>query len=196
VDARIALTSFALVFVAEMGDKTQLLAFTLAARFKKPLPILAGIFVATVLNHTLAAALGTWIAAHVPPLVLGGVLGLGFIAFGAWTLIPDKADDAKPEGKWGPFFTTIVLFFLAEMGDKTQLATAALAARFQNLPWIVVGTTAGMLLADGLAVFFGDRLSRWISPLWMRRVAAALFLATGIWTLAETFLAAPHLSAA
>lgn len=196
MDARIALTSFALVFVAEMGDKTQLLAFSLAARFKKPLPILAGIFVATILNHTLAAAVGAWIAAHVPPLVLGGVLGLGFIAFGVWTLIPDKADDAPAEAKWGPFFTTVVLFFLAEMGDKTQLATAALAARFHNLPWIVVGTTAGMLLADGLAVLFGDRLARWISPLWMRRVAAALFLATGIWTLAETFLAARHLSGA
>ena len=186
------LASFALVFLAEMGDKTQLLAFSLAARFKKPWPILAGILVATLFNHALAAAVGTWVSTHVPAKILGLVLGLGFIAFAIWTLIPDThADDGKPP-KYGPFVTTTVLFFFAEMGDKTQLATAALAARFGNLILVVAGTTAAMMAADGLAVLLGERLSRWLSPVWMRRVAAALFLITGVWTLFETFRGAVH----
>lgn len=186
------LASFALVFLAEMGDKTQLLAFSLAARFKKPWPILAGILVATLFNHALAAAAGTWVSAHVPAKILGGVLGLGFIAFAIWTLIPDThTDDGKPP-RHGPFVTTTVLFFFAEMGDKTQLATAALAARFGNLILVVAGTTAAMMAADGLAVLLGERLSRGLSPVWMRRVAAALFLLTGVWTLFETFRGAVH----
>ena len=183
-----ALASFALVFVAEMGDKTQLLAFSLAAKFRKPLPILAGIFVATLFNHALAALLGSWIATHVPAKLLGGILGAGFLAFAIWTLIPDKHEESAAPPKYGPFTTTVVPFFLAEMGDKTQLATAALAARFGNLLLVISGTTAAMMVADGLAVLLGERLSRWMSPMWMRRIAAALFGLTGAWTLFETFV--------
>ena len=175
-----------------MGDKTQLLAFSLSAKFRRPGPILAGIFVATLVNHALAAALGEWIAGHVDPRILGGVLGLGFIAFAMWTLIPDRLEPDATPPKYGPFATTTALFFLAEMGDKTQIATAALAARFHSLVLVIAGTTAAMMAADGLAVLLGERLSRWMSPALMRKIAAALFLVTGAWTLFETFRPGAH----
>jgi putative Ca2+/H+ antiporter (TMEM165/GDT1 family) len=180
--------SFVLVFVAEMGDKTQLLAFTLAARFQRPWPILAGILVATLVNHAIAAALGAWISVHVPARWMAIGLGAGFIAFGLWTLVPDTHVEEKKPPRFGPFLTTAVLFFMAEMGDKTQLATAALGARFGSVLLVVAGTTAGMMLADGLAVFGGERIGRVVSPRRMRQIAAILFLATGVWTLAGPWI--------
>jgi putative Ca2+/H+ antiporter (TMEM165/GDT1 family) len=174
-------SSFALVGVSEMGDKTQLLAFSLAARFKKPWPIMAGILVATLLNHALASSVGLWVSTQVSPRVLGLALGLVFIAFGFWTLKPDTLDDegGGRRTEFGPFLTTTLLFFIAEMGDKTQLATVALGARFSSAVAVSVGTTLGMLLADGLAVFLGDRLSARIRMDWLRRAAAALFFLFG-----------------
>ena len=151
--------SFGLVAASEMGDKTQLLALSLAARFKKPVPILGGILIATVLNHGLASTAGSWISTHVSASLLAGILGVTFIAFGLWTLKPDDLEEPK-ESRWGPFLTTVVLFFLAEMGDKTQLATVALAAKYGSVWWVTFGTTLGMLAADGAAVFFGEAISR------------------------------------
>ena len=143
------------VALGEMGDKTQLLAFLLAARFKRPLPIILGILVATLLNHSLAGAIGTWLAAQMGPVVLRWVIGLGFIVMAGWMLIPDKADDEVAGGsqRFGVFGTTLLAFFLAEMGDKTQIATVALAARYDALVPVVAGTTLGMMLADVPACF-------------------------------------------
>lgn len=172
-------SSFALVAISEMGDKTQLLAFSLATRYRKPGPILAGIFVATVFNHALASTVGQWIAAQVSTHVLGWVLGLTFIAFGVWTLKPDTLDEGSGDHRYGAFLTTAVLFFLAEMGDKTQLATVALAARFQSVIPVTIGTTAGMMVSDGLAVFLGEQLAERVQMKWVRWIAAALFFAFG-----------------
>jgi putative Ca2+/H+ antiporter (TMEM165/GDT1 family) len=141
------ISSFSLVAVSEMGDKTQLLAFSLAARFRKPLPIFAGIFFATVANHALAAGAGSWISSHIGPKTMAVTLGVLFIAFGAWTLKPDTLEDSNHPHNLGPFFTTLILFFIAEMGDKTQLATVALGARYSLPVWVTVGTTIGT--ADG-----------------------------------------------
>jgi putative Ca2+/H+ antiporter (TMEM165/GDT1 family) len=162
-----------------MGDKTQLLAFSLASRYRRPWTIMAGILTATVLNHALAALAGSWISAHVPARVMAGVLGATFVGFGLWTLKPDTLDADARTDRFGPFLTTAVLFFLAEMGDKTQLATVALAARFQAVLPVTVGTTLGMLASDGLAVFLGDRFARRVPMHWLRRAAAALFFAFG-----------------
>ncbi len=183
------LTSFTLVAASEMGDKTQLLSFSLAARFRKPVPILAGIFVATIANHSLAAGAGTWIAGHFGAKTMALTLGVLFLAFGVWTLKPDTLDEAAAPGKFGPFLTTVALFFLAEMGDKTQFATVALGARFQNTLLVTVGTTAGMMVTDGLAVFLGDRIAHRVQMKQVRWFAASLFFVFGIVSLVQGFAA-------
>jgi len=180
-------SSFLLVAASEMGDKTQLLAFSLAARYRRPWTVLGGILLATVLNHLLAASAGNWVAHQVPPRLLAAVLGATFIAFGLWTLKPDTLDEARGPDRFGPFLTTTVLFFLAEMGDKTQLATVALAAQFDSVVAVTVGTTAGMLAADGLAVLLGERLAARVQMRWVRLVAAALFFAFGAVALVAAF---------
>lgn len=178
--------SFLLVVASEMGDKTQLLALVLASRFRKPWTIMAGILVATLLNHGLAAWIGGWVSSFVSPLVLSWILAITFFAFAFWLLIPDKDEGMPREQRFGPFLTTTIVFFLAEMGDKTQFATVALGAKF-NAPIIVtLGTTAGMLVADGLAVFFGDKLTDRIPMKWVRRFACLLFILFGIGILLGT----------
>lgn len=177
--------STGIVALAEIGDKTQLLAFLLAARFKKPLPIIAGILCATVVNHGLAGALGAWITASLSPEILRWVLGASFIGMAVWTLIPDKIEDDEGDiaGRWGVFGATLITFFLAEMGDKTQIATVAMAAHFPDPVLVVIGTTLGMLIADVPAVFIGDRLSARIPMRLVHGIAAALFLVLGVATL-------------
>ncbi len=177
--------STGIVALAEIGDKTQLLAFLLAARFKKPLPIIAGILCATVVNHGLAGALGAWITASLSPEILRWVLGASFIGMAVWTLIPDKIEDDEGDiaGRWGVFGATLITFFLAEMGDKTQIATVAMAAHFPDPVLVVIGTTLGMLLADVPAVFIGDRLSARIPMRLVHGIAAALFVVLGVATL-------------
>jgi putative Ca2+/H+ antiporter (TMEM165/GDT1 family) len=176
------LVSTGAVALAEIGDKTQLLAFLLAARFKKPVPIVAGILVATLANHGLAGVLGTWIAAAVGPDILRWVLGLSFLAMAVWTMIPDAIEDeeTRAAGRLGVFGATLVTFFLAEMGDKTQLATVALAAHYAAPLAVVAGTTLGMLVADVPAVFAGDRLAGRVPMKLVHGIAAALFAALGI----------------
>lgn len=171
--------SFLLVAVSEMGDKTQLLAFSLATRYRRPWVVMAGILVATLLNHALAASVGTWVAAYVPPRVMAGVLAATFIGFGLWTLVPDTLEETKGPSGMGPFLTTTVLFFLAEMADKTQLATIALAARYRSVVLVTLGTTLGMLAADGLAVFLGEKLAERVSMKAVRWLAAGSFFAFG-----------------
>lgn len=173
-------SSFLLVAASEMGDKTQLLAFSLAAKYKKPLPIMAGIFVATILNHALASWGGFWVASAISPTMMANILGTIFVAFALWTLKPDEADEVSEVSKYGPFLTTVILFFMAEMGDKTQLATVALGAKFQSAWAVTLGTTLGMMVTDGLAVVAGDQLSHKINMKYMRWFAASLFLAFGI----------------
>ncbi|ARU05874.1 hypothetical protein CCO03_15390 [Comamonas serinivorans] len=179
------LISTGIVALAEMGDKTQLLAFILAARFKKPAPIIAGIFVATLLNHALAGAVGQWVATAVSPSVLRWVLGLAFIAMALWTLIPDKLDegDAQVAQRFGVFGATLVTFFLAEMGDKTQIATVGLAARFQAPFMVILGTTLGMMIANVPAVFLGNTFAARINMRLVHGIAAAIFAALGVATL-------------
>jgi len=174
------LTSVGLVALAEMGDKTQLLAFALAARFRKPVPIIAGIFVATLANHALAASVGAWIAAQLSPSAVRWISAAAFLIFGAWALVPDRLEEQQAGTRHGILLTTAVAFFLVEMGDKTQLATVALAARFHPLAAIVAGTTVGMLLANAPAVWMGDRLGTRVDFKLVRYAAAALFVATGI----------------
>jgi putative Ca2+/H+ antiporter (TMEM165/GDT1 family) len=156
------LVSTGIVALAEMGDKTQLLALILAVRFRKPIPIVLGIFVATLVNHGLAGALGAWLTQVIGPDLLRWVLGASFIAMAVWMLIPDTMDEQKDgqEPRWGVFGTTVVAFFLAEMGDKTQIATVMLAARFDAYYWVVAGTTLGMMLANVPVVFLGERMTR------------------------------------
>jgi putative Ca2+/H+ antiporter (TMEM165/GDT1 family) len=180
-------SSFLLVAASEMGDKTQLLAFSLAARYRRPWTVMGGILLATVLNHALAATAGSWIAAQVPPRLMAALLGVTFIGFGLWTLVPDTLDEARGPERFGPFLTTTVLFFVAEMGDKTQLATVALAARYSSVVAVTIGTTAGMLVADGLAVLLGEKLAARVKMKWVRVAAAALFFAFGAVALAAAF---------
>ena len=177
--------STGVVALAEMGDKTQLLAFLLAARFKKPLPIILGILVATLVNHGLAGALGAWITALLSPEVLRWVLGASFIAMAAWTLIPDKIEDEETQiaSKLGVFGATLITFFLAEMGDKTQIATVALAAHYAAPLLVVIGTTLGMLIADVPAIFVGDKLAAKIPMRLVHSIAAAIFALLGAATL-------------
>ncbi|MNJ94860.1 Sulfite exporter TauE/SafE [compost metagenome] len=174
------INSFLLVAASEMGDKTQLLAFVLACRFRKPWPVFWGIFVATTLNHFLAALVGSTVAQWLPEQYLRWVLASIFIVFAFWILIPDKEGDAKEHGHWGAFLTTVVSFFIAEMGDKTQLATVALAARYQDIVLVTIGTTLGMMLSNGLAVFFGDKITERISMKWIRIFSCVLFIAFGV----------------
>lgn len=170
--------STSIVALAEMGDKTQLLALVLAARFRKPWPIVWGILVATLANHALAGAAGAWITTLIGPQVLRWVLGVSFIAMAVWMLIPDKLEDGDTaEGpRWGVFGTTLVAFFLAEMGDKTQIATVMLAAQYSAWLWVVAGTTLGMMLANTPVVWFGGRVTR-LLPLRVVHVASALIFA-------------------
>ena len=180
------LVSTGLVALAEMGDKTQLLAFLLAARFKKPFPIIAGIFVATILNHALAGAVGQWVASAVSPQVMRWVLGLAFIAMAAWTLIPDKIDEDEAKlssSRFGVFGATLVTFFLAEMGDKTQLATVSLAARFDSTVLVILGTTLGMMLANVPAVYLGKNFAARVNMRMVHGIAAAIFALLGVATL-------------
>ena len=179
------LISAGVVALAEIGDKTQLLAFILAAKFRRPWPIVWGILAATIVNHALAGALGSWITGKVGPQALRWVLGLTFLAMAAWTLIPDRlnGDDAKL-ARHGVFLTTVVAFFLAEMGDKTQIATLALAARFDAFMPVVAGTTLGMMLANVPAVFIGDRLAHRMPVRLVRGIAAVIFAVLGLLTLA------------
>jgi len=175
-----SIQSFLLVAASEMGDKTQLLALVLTTRFRKPWAIMAGILVATLLNHALASWAGAFVAAWVPELYLRWGLAFVFFAFGMWILVPDKDDGLDNPPRFGAFLTTVITFFLAEMGDKTQLATVALGAQFNAPLAVTVGTTAGMLLADGMAVFCGEALTRRISMNWIRYFAAALFAVFGV----------------
>ncbi len=177
------LSSFLLVAASEMGDKTQLLAFSLASRYRRPWTVMAGILAATLANHLLAATVGTWVSEHVPPRIMAGLLAATFILFGLWTLRPDTLDDGSAPSRFGPFLTTAVLFFLAEMGDKTQLATVALAARYRSVGLVTLGTTLGMLASDGLAVFLGERLAARVQLRAVRIGAAALFFLFGAMSL-------------
>ena len=172
------------VALGEMGDKTQLLAMLLAARFRRPLPIVLGILVATVLNHASAGIVGAWVAHALGPDIMRWVIGISFIAMAVWMLIPDQldADDAVlTPRRFGVFGTTLVAFFLAEMGDKTQIATVALAAQFEPLIAVVIGTTFGMLLANVPVVLVGARFSQRLPLRAARLIAAAVFAALGLW---------------
>ena len=177
------LTSTSIVAVAEMGDKTQLLSFVLAARFRKPWPIVLGILLATLANHFLAGAVGAWIASLVSPMTLKWVVAISFFAFGLWALKPDELEEDPAMPTAGVFLTTLVAFFLVEMGDKTQLATVALAARYDSLVAVVLGTTLGMLIANAPAVWMGEKLAHRVNMTYMRWVAAALFVVLGVLTL-------------
>jgi putative Ca2+/H+ antiporter (TMEM165/GDT1 family) len=178
--------STGVVALAEIGDKTQLLAFILAARFKRPLPIILGILCATVVNHGLAGALGAWITSALSGETLRWILGASFIAMAIWTLIPDKIEEEETQvaKHLGVFGATLVTFFLAEMGDKTQIATVAMAAKFPDPIIVVIGTTLGMLIADVPAVFVGDRFAAKIPMKLVHSIAAGIFAILGIATLA------------
>ena len=177
--------STGVVALAEMGDKTQLLAFLLAARFKKPIPIILGILVATVVNHGFAGALGAWITTVLSPTALGWILGISFIAMALWTLKPDEIeeDEAKIAGRFGVFGATTITFFLAEMGDKTQIATVALAANYSSILFVVIGTTLGMMIADVPAVFIGTKFAQKVSMKLVHGIAAGVFAVLGVITL-------------
>ena len=176
------LVATGIVALAEIGDKTQLLSLVLAARFRRPWPIVWGIFVATLANHALAGAVGHWVMRVLGPDVLRWVLGASFIAMAVWMLIPDKLEDGDTgEGpRWGVFGTTVVAFFLAEMGDKTQIATVMLAAQYSGWLWVVAGTTLGMMLANGPVVWLGERITRRIPLRTVHVVSAGIFLVLGI----------------
>lgn len=180
------LVSTGVVALGEMGDKTQLLAFLLAAKFKRPLPIILGVLTATLVNHTAAGALGAWIAQALGPDILRWVIGVGFLAMAGWMLIPDKMDEesaGEGMGRFGVFGTTVISFFLAEMGDKTQIATVALAARYDTLVPVVAGTTLGMMLADVPAVFLGDRIAQKVNMRLVHGISALIFAVLGVLTL-------------
>jgi putative Ca2+/H+ antiporter (TMEM165/GDT1 family) len=176
------LVSTGIVALSEMGDKTQLLALILAARLKKPLQISLGILAATLVNHACAAAVGQWITTHLGLDTMRWILGISFIAMAGWMLIPDKIDDDEgiKTQRFGAFLTTLITFFFVEIGDKTQFATVALAAQYNNLVAVVAGTTTGMLLADIPVVYFGDRLTRIIPIKWVHASCAAIFAGLGV----------------
>jgi len=183
------LISTGIVALAEMGDKTQLLALILAARFGQPWPIVLGIFVATIANHALAGAAGAWVTTVLGPDVLRWVLGASFIAMALWMLVPDQMDDddtpAKP--RFGVFGTTVVAFFLAEMGDKTQVATVMLAAKYHAYYWVIAGTTLGMMLANAPVVWLGERMTRLVPLRVVHIVSALIFIGLGLWALVGQF---------
>ncbi|MGC3982278.1 MAG: TMEM165/GDT1 family protein [Steroidobacteraceae bacterium] len=173
--------SAGIVALAEMGDKTQLLALLLTTQFRRPMPIILGILVATLFNHAFAGAIGQWLASVISPSVLRWILGLSFIAMAVWILIPDKLDDdASTRSQAGVFAATLIAFFLAEMGDKTQVATVALAAQYQSLVWVVLGTTAGMMLANVPVVIFGEWLTKRIPVRKLHIVCAVVFAVLGV----------------
>ena len=179
------LVSAAVVALGELGDKTQLLALFLSARYRRPWPIVAGILVATLANHTVAGFVGSWVRNTVPAGVLRWLLALSFFAVAAWALKPDTLDetDAPPPSRWGVFGVTAVSFFLAEIGDKTQVATAMLAAKFDSLAAVVAGTTLGMMIVDVPTVFLGRAAGRRIPFRALRIAAALLFVGLGLWVL-------------
>ena len=176
------LVSTGIVALAEMGDKTQLLALILAVRFRKPVPIVLGIFVATIVNHGLAGALGAWLTQVIGPDILRWVLSASFIAMAVWMLIPDTIGDEEQEQepRWGVFGTTVVAFFLAEMGDKTQIATVMLAARFDAYYGVVAGTTLGMMVANVPVVYLGERMTRLVPMRVVHIVSALVFAVLGV----------------
>jgi putative Ca2+/H+ antiporter (TMEM165/GDT1 family) len=176
------LVSTGIVALAEMGDKTQLLTLLLAAKFRKPWPIVLGIFVSTLVNHGLAGAVGAWVTHALGPDMLRWVLAASFIGMAIWMLIPDKLDDQASDSKpkYGVFLTTVVAFFLAEMGDKTQVATVMLAARFNAWAPVVAGTTLGMMLANTPVVWFGDRITRKVPIKLVHTIGAVIFLVLGV----------------
>ncbi|MES2820391.1 MAG: TMEM165/GDT1 family protein [Pseudomonadota bacterium] len=178
-----------IVALAEIGDKTQLLALLLAARFRRPWPIIAGILVATLANHFAAGAIGTWVAGFFSPATLSWILAACFIAVAFWTLIPDKLDDNEVAGikRYGPFLTTLVAFFVAEMGDKTQVATVMLAAQYPHFILVVIGTTLGMLLANVPVVLAGNFAAERLPLTLIRRVAAAAFAALALYATYQGF---------
>jgi putative Ca2+/H+ antiporter (TMEM165/GDT1 family) len=180
------LVSTGVVALAEIGDKTQLLALVLAAKYRKPVPIILGIFVATLLNHALAGVVGAWVAAAVGPDAMRWILGVSFIAMAAWILVPDKVDDgeAAASPRHGVFLATLFAFFLLEMGDKTQIATVALAAQYASLWAVVAGTTLGMMIANVPAVLLGEVAATKLPMRLVRGIAAALFLLLGVLVLA------------
>lgn len=179
------LISTGVIALAEIGDKTQLLAFLLAARFKKPVPIILGILIATIFNHGLAGALGSWVTQAVSPETLRWILGASFIGMAIWTLVPDEIEEeeTKIANKLGVFGATLITFFLAEMGDKTQIATVVMAAHYQSAILVVMGTTLGMLIADVPAVFIGNKFASKIPMKLIHGIAAAVFAIMGIATL-------------
>lgn len=185
------LISTAIVALAEMGDKTQLLALLLAARFRKPLPILLAILAATLINHGLSAALGQWITTILSPEILRWILALGFIGMAIWMLIPDQLDDENESiNKWqkyGVFGATFILFFLAEIGDKTQIATVALAARFDSIFWVMIGTTLGMMIANAPAVFIGNKMAEKLPVSLIHKIGALIFMIIGVSTLLQYY---------
>ncbi|WP_101674289.1 TMEM165/GDT1 family protein [Alloalcanivorax mobilis] len=176
-------SSTLLVAIGEIGDKTQLLSLALVCRYRKPWPILAGVIIATLVNHGLSVWFGEWLSTHIPSDWLKWILGIGFIALGLWMLIPDKDEEVKGEGRFGPFLTALVLFFIAEIGDKTQLATVALAVRFQDFWAVLLGTTTGMIAANLPVIWVAHRLASARFEIWAHRVSAVLFIAFGIWAL-------------
>ncbi|MEQ1489578.1 MAG: TMEM165/GDT1 family protein [Terricaulis sp.] len=177
-------TSAGLVAIAEIGDKTQLLAIVLAARFRAPVPIILGILCATLLNHAAAATLGYFIAQWLSGHIFQLVIGVAFIAMAAWALIPDKEDDrVEKAGAGSVFLTTLVAFFLVEIGDKTQIATSLLAARFHDIALVTAGTTLGMMAANVPAVFLGETVTRFVPLAYVRASAALLMAATGVWVI-------------
>jgi len=175
--------STSIVTLAEMGDKTQLLSFVLAAKLKGRFSIILGIFFATLANHFAAGYVGAWLASLVSPQTLRWIIAVSFFAFGVWALTPDKLEENKKLRGAGVFLTTLIAFFFVEMGDKTQLATIALAARYDSLTWVVAGTTLGMMIANIPAVLVGEALSYKINMKLMRWIAAGLFVLLGILTL-------------
>jgi putative Ca2+/H+ antiporter (TMEM165/GDT1 family) len=180
------LVSTGVVALGEMGDKTQLLAMLLAVKFRRPIPIILGIFVATVANHAMAGAVGDWVAHAMGPDVLRWVIGVSFIAMAAWMLIPDKIDENETARvRFGVFGTTVITFFLAEMGDKTQIATVALAARYTDLVAVVAGTTLGMMISNVPAVFMGEKIAQKVSMKLVHGIAAAIFVVLGVLTLLD-----------
>ncbi|MCB2065637.1 MAG: TMEM165/GDT1 family protein [Erythrobacter sp.] len=183
------LTSALVVALAEIGDKTMLLAIVLATRFRQPLPIIAGIFFATIANHALAALVGSTAASFLDGAWFRYAVGVSFIAMAAWTLVPDKLDDdEEPQSRFGPFLTTLVAFFLVEMGDKTQIATIALGAQYSSVLLVALGTTIGMMLANVPAVYLGNVIVERVPLKLVRTLAALLFLVIGLWVVVETYL--------
>lgn len=177
------LSSTLLVALGEIGDKTQLLSLALVVRYRKPWPILAGVVVATLINHGISVWFGDWLADTIPAGWLTWILGLSFIALGLWMLIPDKDEEVGDKYRFGPFLTSLVLFFVAEIGDKTQVATVALAVRFQEFWPVLFGTTTGMIAANLPVIWVAHRLASERFEIWAHRISAALFIAFGVWAL-------------